>query len=98
MIIKENCSNFTNDELIQMAKRENNKKRSFLIVNPSQGKHIPVKPSQCIKLFKELGEELKKHISNEKVLFIGFAETATAIGAGVASCFEMPNICIQQGK
>ncbi len=89
MEIIENNSSFKNSELIRMARRENNSKRSFLIVNPIQAKHIPANPAETMKLFKELSSELKKHIpKNEKILFIGFAETATAIGTGVASHFE----------
>lgn len=89
MIIKENKSEFENNQLIRLAKRENNKKRSFLIVNPSQGKHIPVSPYEPLRLFRQLAEELKKYISCEQkdILFIGFAETATAIGTGIALCF-----------
>lgn len=89
MRIIENKSSFDTSKLISMAKRENNKKRSFLIVNPSQGKHIPVKPSVCVELFRQLSSELKKYIDDDykNLLFIGFAETATAIGAGVASFF-----------
>lgn len=89
MIVAENKSGFPENRIIQMARRENNKKRSFLIVNPSQAKHIPAKPSETMALFKRLSDELKKYISaDENVLFIGFAETATAIGAGVASFFK----------
>lgn len=89
MKIIENKSSFDVSQLISIAKRENNKKRSFLIVNPSQGKHIPVKPSVCCELFRQLSLELKKYTDEDysKLLFIGFAETATAIGAGVASFF-----------
>lgn len=88
MIIIENKSTFENSQLIQMARRENNTKRSFLIVNPSQAKHIPAKPSQSMELFRQLSDELKKYTGNDNILFIGFAETATAIGVGVASNFE----------
>lgn len=85
--IKENKSSFADRQLVMMVKRENNKKRNYLLVDSKQGKHIPANPSDVIKLFLELGEELKKSVGDEKILFIGFAETATAVGAGVASCF-----------
>ncbi len=88
MVIDENKSWFPENRIIQMARRENNKKRSFLIVNPSQAKHIPVKPSETMLLFRNLSDELKKYADSKNILFIGFAETATAIGAGVASYFE----------
>ncbi len=89
MKIIENKSSFADNEIIQMAKRENNSKRSFLIVNPLQAKHIPANPLLSMKLFEELSLELKKNISHlgSEILFIGFAETATAIGTAVASFF-----------
>lgn len=87
MNILENKSDFADNELVQIAKRDNNPKRSYLLVNPSQGKHVPVSPEKPLTLFKELADELKKNIIGERTLFIGFAETATAVGAGVAAEF-----------
>lgn len=75
---------FTNNELINMAKRDNNTKRPFLFVNSIQGKHIPVSPTKSINLFSMLAEKLYNKYSNEKLLLIGFAETATAIGSAIA--------------
>ncbi len=75
---------YTETELAGIAKRENNKKRSYLVVNPLQGKHIPVYPQKAFQMFKELAEMIKVHYSSEKLLLIGFAETATAIGAALA--------------
>ncbi len=71
-------------DLVRIAKRENNNKRNYLVVNQLQGKHIPVKPSEAFGMFKALAELLKADYSEEKLLLIGFAETATAIGAAVA--------------
>lgn len=85
--IIENKSSFSNDELVKMVRRENNSKRNYLLVDSKQGKHIPADPSDVIRLFTELGSQIKEVVKNEKVLFIGFAETATAVGVGVASCF-----------
>lgn len=81
------------DEMIRIAKRENNAKRSFLVVNPLQGKHLPVEPSRALLMFSELSKELKKVYGGEKLLVIGFAETATAIGAAVA--IELDSFYIQ---
>lgn len=72
---------------IKIAKRENNKKRNYLVVNALQGKHIPVKPSEAFFMFEKLAFKVKEHYQNENILFIGFAETATAIGAAVASSY-----------
>lgn len=71
-------------DLVKIAKRENNTKRNYLVVDPLQGKHVPVSPSQALMVFEELANELKGKYSDERLLIIGFAETATAIGAHVA--------------
>lgn len=75
---------FEKDDLIRIAKRENNSRRSYLYVNPLQGKHMPVSPSLSLRLFTALAEKLEEVYSEEKILVIGFAETATAIGAALA--------------
>lgn len=74
------------DELLKIAKRFNNKKRSYLLVNPLQGKHLPVSPSSALEMMKTLGDKLAKKFPDCK-LVIGFAETATSIGATVANSF-----------
>ena len=63
-------------ELVSIGKRENNKKRNFLVINPLQGKHIPVRPGKAFELFDELAEIIKKEYGGEELLVIGFAETA----------------------
>lgn len=83
-----NSSSFADSDLVMMVRRENNAKRNYLLVNSRQGKHIPADPSEVLDLFRQLADELKKHIKSDKIVFIGFAETATAVGAGVASHFE----------
>ncbi|MCR5718595.1 MAG: phosphoribosyltransferase family protein [Oscillospiraceae bacterium] len=80
---------FTIDDLLKVAKRENNTKRSFLYVDPFQGKHVPVSPSQSMALFAELAAKVQTQYEEEKLLVIGFAETATAIGS--AAAFFNPN-------
>ena len=75
---------FEKDDLIRIAKRENNSRRSYLYVNPMQGKHMPVSPSLSLRLFAALAEKLEEAYPEEKILVIGFAETATAIGATLA--------------
>lgn len=72
-------------DLVRVAKRENNTKRSYLVVDPLQGKHIPVSPTKALEVFEALGELLQEIGDPQKILTIGFAETATAIGAGVAA-------------
>lgn len=75
---------YSEKDLVKIAKRENNKKRNYLVVNPLQGKHIPVTPSKALDLFKNLADTFREEYQNERLLLIGFAETATAIGAQVA--------------
>lgn len=86
--IIENRSSFTDSELVMLAKRDNNSRRNYLLIDSKQGKHIPADPSHVLKLFRELAGQMKAQYGSEKILFIGFAETATAVGAEVASCFE----------
>ena len=74
---------FTSNDVLRLAKRLNNKKRNYLLVNPLQGKHLPVKPSAALEMMNSLGEMVAKNFSSAR-LVIGFAETATAIGAVVA--------------
>lgn len=78
---------FTEKELVMIAKRENNTKRSYLVVNPLQAKHVPVSPGVAMEVYQALAKEISANadVDGKKILYIGFAETATAIGAGVAA-------------
>ena len=73
-------------DLVRIAKRENNNKRSYLVVDPLQGKHVPVSPFKALTLFSSLADKVREAYSEEKLLLVGFAETATAIGAEIAVC------------
>lgn len=75
---------YSEKELVKIAKRENNTKRSYLVVNPLQGKHIPGSPQNILELFDELVKMISEEYKDEELLLIGFAETATAIGAEAA--------------
>lgn len=79
---------YSEENLVRIAKRENNKKRNYLVVNPLQGKHIPVAPGKALALFQALAEICKNEYEGEQALVIGFAETATAIGAAVAIALD----------
>ncbi len=76
---------YTENKVIKVAKRENNQKRNYLVVNVLQGKHVPVVPSSAMNMFVQLGQIIKETYVKEKLLLIGFAETATAIGAQIAT-------------
>ncbi len=75
------------DQLLKLAKRHHNTKRTYLLVDPLQGKHMPVSPTASLTMMRTLGCGLAEAASNID-LVIGFAETATAIGAVVASAFS----------
>lgn len=72
-------------EMVRAAKRDNNKLRSYLIVNPVLCKHIPASPEKFFNKAKDLADKFKNIAENEPVLVIAFAETATALGACVCS-------------
>ena len=76
------------EQLVQVARRENNSQRSYLYVNPLQGKHIPVEPNKTKEMCRCLAQEINKRYEKERIFIIGFAETATAISAYVASFLE----------
>ncbi len=80
--------NFEEKDLVRIAKRENNRKRNYLVVNPLQAKHVPVSPGMTMRVFEDLAEKIRNRYLKEKLLVIGFAETATAIGAHVAIALE----------
>jgi hypothetical protein len=69
------------DELFGFAQRIN-PKRSFLFVSKVLGRHIPVKPSTMRKTYRLLASQIPGHLAGP-VLFIGMAETAVGLGAGV---------------
>ena len=75
---------YSESDLVKIAKRENNNKRKYLVVNPLQGKHVPVSPTETFSLFSQLSNLLANQYDKDSTLVIGFAGTATAIGACVA--------------
>ena len=91
-VTKNNSNIYAPSDIVNICKRKNNLKRDFLFVNSLQGKHIHVDPAKAFQLYDELVSTIVKSINyNEKVIVIGFAETATAIGHYIAS--SLPN-CI----
>lgn len=76
------------DEFIKIAKRHNNTKREFLFVNTLLGKHIATYAKNAIDANKILSKKLENlfienNWSDKKVLFVGFAETATALAQNI---------------
>jgi hypothetical protein len=68
-------------ELFGFAERIN-PKRSFLFVSKVLGRHIPVRPSTMRKTFQVLSSQIPTTLPGP-ILFIGMAETAVGLGAGV---------------
>lgn len=79
--IESRTAQYTVDDVVTMCKRKNNKKRDFLFVNKYLGKHIPQRPKKVLQMFQELLLEIELKVDKrERVLVVGFAETATALG------------------
>lgn len=88
-ITQSNSKQFAPDDIVHICKRVNNAKRDFLFVNAFQGKHLSVSPVTAFTLYEELASEIRSSLSQEKKLVvIGFAETATAIGQYIAHSLE----------
>lgn len=68
------------NKYVQIAKRERNNKRGFLIVNPDLGKHVPQEPQKILNLFDKTAALFPNGWEPKHTLVIGFAETATALG------------------
>lgn len=69
------------DALFDIAERRN-PKRSFLFVSKVLGKHIPVSPKVMRSVYQQLAQQIPADLP-QPVLFIGMAETAVGLGAGV---------------
>ena len=76
------------EDAIAVEHRQANKKRDFLFVNRYQGKHIPCAPSDVARIAEEISSAVENKeviLAEDKVIVIGFAETATALGYYVGS-------------
>ena len=69
------------DDLFEIAERRN-PKRAFLFVSKVLGRHIPVAPAKMRAIYRQLAEQFPA-LPQGPVLFIGMAETAVGLGAGV---------------
>lgn len=82
------------DDLVRLAKRDNNNIRPYLYVNPIQGKHIPTNPEDTMMMCRTLANMVKAAYPSDRLFVIGFAETATGIAAGV--CHYLDNVVFYQ--
>lgn len=73
------------DENYGIAKRENNPKRDYLIINKFQSKHYPSEPRDTVSRCAEMGKEMLSICPEGKCAAIIFAETAVGIGALAAA-------------
>ena len=80
------------DKFVKICKRVNNNKRNFLVLNEAQCKHVPSSPMQALEMFVELGKLLEEYRGERGLVVVGFAETATALGASVATYLGCPYI------
>jgi len=69
------------DDLFDVAERRN-PKRAFLFVSKVLGRHIPVSPVTMRDVYRQLATRFPSNLPGP-VLFIGMAETAVGLGAGV---------------
>jgi hypothetical protein len=69
------------NDLFDIAERHN-PKRAFLFVSKVLGRYIPVPPSTMRQAYQRLARQFPESVPGP-VLFIGMAETAVGLGAGV---------------
>ena len=87
-------SKYTAADVLLLAKRWQNTRRSYLLVNPLQAKHLPSAPDAALQMMQCLGRKVAAHYPQAR-LVIGFAETATALGAAVAACLAPDCVYLQ---
>lgn len=84
-------TDFPLDDICCFATRANNK-RGFLFVSKVLGKHYPVKPSNMLTVYQNLSGKLNSLTKGlDNICFIGFAETAIGLGAGVFNEWQNSN-------
>lgn len=76
------------DDLVKVAKRDNNAMRPYLYVNPLQGKHIPAKPEDVLGMCQKLANIVNVTYPKDSLYIIGFAETATGVAAAITSYLQ----------
>lgn len=67
------------------AKRENNSKRDFFVINTKQGRHFPSSVTTISQEFSGLGNLIKNKHPDDKCCVIAFAEAAVNLGAYIAN-------------
>lgn len=67
-----------------------NPKRGFLIVSKVLGRHLPAEPHEMRRAMDQIGQALPAGLA-EPIVFLGMAETATALGQGVFAAYKAAN-------
>ena len=76
---------YTAKDTLRLAKRYNNTKRSYLLVNPLQAKHIPVSPTESLNMMNALGKKLFEKYPVVQILLGGIAGVILRYFAHVVS-------------
>ena len=88
------------DNLCDFAARAN-PKRGFLIVSRVLGRHLPARPSDMRQVMEQLADQLPDYDLGP-VVFLGMAETATALGQGVFAAYQEkhshPSVYLQTSR
>ncbi|HCC2748918.1 phosphoribosyltransferase domain-containing protein [Klebsiella pneumoniae] len=79
--VSSDTSGYPLSDLFDIAERRN-PKRAFLFVSKVLGRHIPVSPGVMRGVYTQLAEQFLD-VLDGPVVFIGMAETAVGLGAGV---------------
>ncbi|MBP2157806.1 MULTISPECIES: phosphoribosyltransferase domain-containing protein [Asticcacaulis] len=73
-------------DLCDFAARSN-PKRGFLIVSKILGRHLPASPVEMRRSMQVLAQKIAADLP-QPIVFLGLAETATALGQGVFAAFQ----------
>lgn len=82
-------SNVDINEFCDFAARAN-PKRGFLIVSKVLGRHLPATPRDMRMTMNDIAKRIPSELP-EPVVFLGMAETATALGQGVFAGYQANN-------
>ncbi|WP_072805045.1 phosphoribosyltransferase [Rhodococcoides yunnanense] len=77
-------SEWSVEQLVRPGLRRN-PRRAHLLVSEVLGKHIPVDPELVVEAADRLGTLVLDAVGGSDVVVLGFAETATGLGHGVAA-------------
>ncbi|WP_198171099.1 phosphoribosyltransferase family protein [Actinoplanes awajinensis] len=84
-------------DMIGLALRRN-PRRAHLLVSRVLGKHVPAEPRRILAAGRRLGELVRTRLTDSgPALVIGYAETATALGHGVADALGNA-MCLQSTR